>query len=142
MKGIWAHHTYNLLFWEKRNKKIVKIPNLMVPTWNIDFRHKYEIFWNKRSEKLKNYYDIIKVPDQSKHQKSAKYYTFNKGFEEKLGNMENFERKWYESGYIKIIENPVSSLLSLWIVILTVIVIFLWIKLNISESYIIKAAFK
>ena len=85
---------------------------------------------------------ILSRYQTSQNIKNLQNTTLSKAFEEKLGNMENFERKWYESGYIKIIENPVSSLLSLWIVILTVIVIFLWIKMSISESYIIKAAFK
>ena len=66
--------------------------------------------------------------------------TSNDAFKNKLGDLTNFEKKWYETGYEKISDNPLSSALTLWIIVLTVIVIYLWIQFSISERYRLKAA--
>ena len=65
-----------------------------------------------------------------------------KEFEEKLGKLELKDSKWYEDGYLMIRNNPASSSLSLGMVILSIIVIYLWVRLSMMESLIIQAALK
>ena len=62
--------------------------------------------------------------------------TNNVDFSKNLKNFSELQKegRWYADTYSAIMENPVSSFMSFWIIILTIITIYIWVRLNIIST--------